>query len=202
MFILLLLKIIGITILMLLVLIITLLILPLIVKVSYKKEQLSLTVHILTIPFRILPRKKKKDTKEVKKKKEKTTQKDKTPFNVGLVKSMLPTIIKRIRQAARGIYIKNVKLQLVIHKDDPKDTGITSARVFTAIVAAQKLLSAFMRIKYKRVKIIPDFMYEYQDKVEFDCKIVVFPCILLVVSLGLLISFLKETRFNPELQSR
>ncbi|MCL1830158.1 MAG: hypothetical protein FWG21_01875 [Oscillospiraceae bacterium] len=173
--------------------------LPLHISLRYRDSQFSVYLHLIHIPIKVYPlaKRDKKPEKTTKtKKKAKTEKTSSLPFDKQMIVAMIPPAMRFLRSLPRSLVIRKVRLLLVVAKDDPKDTAIAAGRSFAAILSLQKLMSLYLRIAYKKVKIIPDFLSEYTDKTEFDCKIIVFPCILLVASATLLIRILKIMRFT------
>ena len=186
-------KIFGYTLLFLVALLFVILILPFHIRVRYKKKELSVILSVLLIPIKVYPIKKteKKEKKERKEKKNSTKELSKPNIGKELILALLPSIKKFLKQLSHAILFRGLLIRLVIAKEDPKDTGILTGRLYTGLVLMEKILSRFISIRVKKISVIPDFMMQYDDKCEIDCKVVVIPCILILAALQLLIQVMK-----------
>ena len=194
MYILLILKIIGYIVAGLVGLVFLVLILPFSVRVKYINKELKVTAHVLLVPIKVLPMKEKKEKEEKKKKKKKKEKKEteKLGFDKSLIKKLLPAAIKFLKWVSFSIRIRRVKLQIVVQKEDSYLTGITVGRLYSGLVLLKQLLSQIIHIKYKKVMVVPDFGMQYGNRTDLDCKVVVFPCILIVAAIELLLKVIKE----------
>ena len=185
----------------LIVLVTAVLILPFTVSVRYANKKTEIFVHLTVLKIRVFPVKQKK--KKEKKKAEKDSSKEpdekeerqkKFSLDKDTVINLLPDLKKFLKQAGSAVKLRGVFLRAIVHKDDPMQTGLAAGRLWTAINGIKILIESLVTVRYKSVRVVPDFMSEYEGTGEFVCKVTVIPIILIVAFLKLLLAYMKTVK--------
>ena len=190
----------GLIIVSLIALVTAVLILPFTVSIRYADKKTKVFVHLAVFKIRVFPvkQKEKKKTRTKKESSEESVQKKDSGRKFSLDKdtiiSLLPALKKFLKQVGSTVKLRGVFLRAIVHKDDPMQTGLAAGRLWTVINGAKILLESLITVRYKSVRVIPDFMSEYEGKGEFVCKITVIPIILVAAFLKLLLAYMKTVK--------
>gem|GEM_PF-2673079 len=175
------LKITGLTLAFLLGVLVVLLIIPLAICLEHSDGLFTVRVRVLLFSITLIPGRDKKKKKEPKKtKRPKKETKGQGLANIVKKKSsLIKPAVGLLKKLCRHISIRRVRIRLIVSGSTPSDTGVTAGRIWAGINASKAIIDSAIRVRYKSVRVIPDFTGECRGKGEFGCNIVVVPVILL-----------------------
>ncbi len=172
-------------------LVVLLFVLPLTFYVHFSGGQFSLRVRVLFVRLNIFPRKpsepkpkkpkKKKPPKKDDKPKEKQDEqkpKDGMSSKVQRIKRIANAGICALKVFIRHLRIKDVRLVLPIHAADAADTAQRCGQVQGIIGGARAFLDSRLKVRYKQLEVLPDFVGQAKDELHFSCKISFCPGII------------------------
>lgn len=195
------LKVTGITLATLIGVLLLVLSLPVTLKIAYSEGGFSASLRIFFLKFRIFPMKPKRKTKKQRdrklkttgepKEKKKDTAKEKKKISFSFIRLLIPPAKKLLKTVFRSIRIHAVKICIPVSGGDASKIGLTTGRIWSAIGILAEALEGVFKIRYKSVRVVPDFSGMRGKKAEFGCKITVFPVIIVTASLVFLFRYIK-----------
>ncbi len=169
------------------------LLLPVTLRLRYDSGQFSVSVRLLAVWLKLFPKKEKKAKAPAKTEtleKEEPKEKKKSKIDLEMIRGMIPPAKSFLRKLSRHIRIRGVKLVIVARGSDMAKTGIAAGRIWAAVCSGTALLNNVFRISYRKVRVIPEFSNEYEETINFDCKVTSIPVILIIAVLGFLFRYL------------
>lgn len=186
------------------ILLLLLLLVPATVRADYSGGVFSLWVRVLFLSIRVLPLKKRDDGASAKPKKarrkkkgsakeageEKPEKKRSVEDVILLVKRIAAAVGAGMRWVLRGMWVHGVELVIPVHAADAADTALNAARYEALVGGTRAVLESAVRVKYRRIVIVPDFAGVHREALHFSCKITAAPVIMLVACAAALLKFL------------
>lgn len=186
-------------------LLLLLLIVPIYLRITFQGE-LTVKIRIWGIPFKLYPKKKKKDKppkaeKPRKNQKAKPEKLRKESFSVsqmlkedgvGAVVSYYTSLARMLSTEAkrllRAITVDHLDIRLTVASADAAETAQNYGRVCAAVFPAEAMLESCIRVKRRRVRVDPDFLAA-KGKAALDIRLHAVPLRITWSFFRLLISF-------------
>ncbi|MDD2362531.1 MAG: DUF2953 domain-containing protein [Oscillospiraceae bacterium] len=191
--------------------ILAILILPLLIPVYFSAcfdGELGVRVRIMFISFKLYPRPLKSEKKQIKKEKKKTKKQEKKKEQLSRSEELLreegiwavvsyyTEIVRLIGTAVkrfiRIIVVDRLVLNIVVASDDASKTALDFGQVCAVIYPAQALIESFLKIRKRKITIVPDFMRE-KGYVRGEIKLHILPVRAIWVLILFFISYLGNT---------
>lgn len=195
----------------LLALLVLALVLPTVITVQLDKNGLRVWARLLFVRVKVFPLKprKPKPVKETKAKKKDETPKEKKEkpkksFGEQFV------FIKRLAKAgiaAMGVFLRHVRINAVqvvapLHMEDASETALWVGRAQGALGGLRAVLDGRLKVRFKRIQVIPDFAGQMQDAWLFACKVAFNPVIMFKMAFVFLRLFLRKRPYSRAVYKR
>ena len=175
-------------------LLLLLLIVPIYLRITFQGE-LTVKIRIWGIPFKLYPKKKKKDKppKAEKRRKESFSvsqmlKEDGVGAVVSYYTSLARMLSTEAKRLLRAITVDHLDIRLTVASADAAETAQNYGRVCAAVFPAEAMLESCIRVKRRRVRVDPDFLAA-KGKAALDIRLHAVPLRITWSFFRLLISF-------------
>lgn len=192
----------------LLALIVLVLVLPVTIKLEFRGGELGVWARVLFVRVRVFPRpdKPKKEKKPKKKRtkrkggEEDAEDKQKAKRSFGetwaMIKRLAAAGVEALKPFIRHLRINAVQLVIPVHADEAADTAVRCGQVQAAVGVVRGWLDGRLKVRFKRIVVIPDFADQYGKELFFACKICFSPGIIFVMLFKFLRRYLRKRPYS------
>lgn len=189
-------------------------VLPCVITVQYSRAGLFVWARLLFVRVRVFPPKPRraKPKREVPPKKEKPENTKKKPKKEKPPKTMEEklALVKRLVKASvaagqvflRHMRFNGVQVVLPVHSQDASDTALLCARIHGGLGSLRAFLDGRLKLRFKRIQIIPDFTGQLQKELFFACKVAFNPGIICKMGFVFLSLFLRKRPYSKAAYKR
>lgn len=193
----------------LLALLLVLLFAPVVAYVRFANGALSVKVRVLFVVLTVFPlpqRKPRKKKPPAKKKKEQEAdaseeeekqapKKEKTlEQKLALVKKLVAAGASAAKPVLRNLRLNAVELVLPVHAAEAADTAVRCGQIQAGLGSLRALLDGRLKVRFKRMMIVPDFTGEHGQELYFACKVAVNPYIMVIAGFHFIKTYLSYGR--------
>ena len=181
--------------------------LPVTFHIRYRGE-LFVRLRYAGIPFTLYPRKKKKKSGETSKKTQKDSKNKKSEDKlseleqrlkeggvsaaVDYISNMAKLLTEAVRRVLAALTVDSLHFRLVVAASDAAGTATDYGKACAAVYPAQALVEGMMRVKKRRVEVIPDFTRECGEVI-FEARLHVLPIRFKWTVIRLIFTFISHT---------
>lgn len=192
----------------LLALIVLVLVLPVTIKLQFQGGELGVWARVLFVRVRVFPgpdkpKKEKKPKKKRARKKdggEEGEEKKKAKRSFGetwaMIKRLAAAGIEALKPFIRHLRINAVQLVIPVHAEEASDTAMRCGQVQAAVGAVRGWLDGRLKVRFKKIVVIPDFADQYGKELFFACKICFSPGIIFVMLFKFLKRYLRKRPYS------
>lgn len=195
----------------LLALLVLALVLPTVITVRWDRDGLRVWARVLFVRVQVFPFKERKAKpareKKPKKQKEEGDEKEEKPpksfgERVAFIRRLARAGMAAVRVFVRHMRINAVQVVAPLHMEDASDTALMVGRAQGAVGGLRAVLDGRLKVRFKRIQIIPDFAGQLQDEWLFACKVAFNPVIMFKAAFVFFRLFLRKRPYSRAVYKR
>lgn len=185
-------------------LLLALLLAPAAAVIRYAEGRLTVKVRVLGITKTVFPvapkaqrpkkeKKKKPEADKTEAEQDEKPKKKKTlSQQLDLTKRLAASGLAAAKPVLQNLRITRVELVLPVHAAEAADTALRCGQIQMALGTARALLDGRLKVRFKRMELIPDFTGQRGGELVFACNVVLNPVIMLVAGVVFLKTYIQS----------
>lgn len=165
---------------------------PVTVRIRYADKKITAYVRVLFLRFNLMKQRKPAEKKKAKKEK-REKEKKKIDFKDALqtAKEMKQPIMRFLKTVFKSITVRFKSLRLVARGNDAGKVGMNAGLIWSSMGVVCDFLDKLIRLDCKKLEVYPDFFSTGELREKIDCKITLWPIIIIYAALRLALNYFK-----------